>query len=69
LTFPHRQNRRKAPTQDGRALRGYRRRWKVERKFAWLGHFRRLAVRYDRALLVYIAFLHVACLIITLRHL
>jgi len=69
LVCPHRKNRRKAPTQDGRALRRYRRRWKVERTFAWLGNFRRLVVRYERRLLMYNAFFHVACLIITLRHL
>jgi transposase len=69
LICPHRKNRRKAPTQDGRALRRYRRRWKVERTFAWLGNFRRLVVRYERSLLMYNAFFHVACLIITLRHL
>lgn len=53
LICPHRKNRRKAPTQDGRALRRYRRRWKVERTFAWLGNFRRLVVRYERSLLMY----------------
>jgi transposase len=69
LICPHRKNRRKAPTQDGRALRRYRRRWKIERTFAWLGNFRRLVVRYERSLNMYNAFFHVACLIITLRHL
>jgi transposase len=69
LICPHRKNRRKAPTQDGRALRRYRRRWKVERTFAWLGNFRRLVVRYERHLSIYNAFFHGACLIITLRHL
>ena len=69
LVCPHRQNRRKPPTQDGRALRRYRRRWKIERTFAWLGNFRRLVVRYERSLLSYNAFFHVACLLITLRHL
>ena len=69
LICPHRKNRCKAPTQDGRALRRYRRRWKVERTFAWLGNFRRLVVRYERRLLMYNAFFHLACLIITLRHL
>lgn len=37
---PHGRN-RKHPTQDGRALRRYRRRWKVERLFAWRQWFRR----------------------------
>ena len=69
LICPHRKNRRKPPTQDGRALRRYRRRWKVERTFAWLGNFRRLVVRYERSLTMYNACFHVACLIITLRHL
>jgi transposase len=36
---PHCKNRRKPPTQDGRALRRYRRRWTVERTFAWFGNF------------------------------
>ena len=32
----------------GRPLRRYRRRWKVERLFAWLQNFRRIVVRYER---------------------
>jgi transposase len=39
---PHRSN-RKHKTQDGRRLRRYRRRWKIERLFAWLQNFRRLS--------------------------
>ena len=66
LIAPHRQNRRKPPTQDGRALRRYRRRWTVERTIAWLGNFRRLVVRYDRSLTIYRAFVHIACFIINL---
>ncbi len=37
LICPHRANRTRPRTQDGRKLRRYRRRWKVERTFAWLG--------------------------------
>jgi transposase len=44
---PHRRN-RKISTQDGRRLKRYRRRWKIERLFAWLQNFRRLVVRYER---------------------
>src|SRR6516165_353716 len=44
---PHRRNRRNS-TQDGRRLKRYRRRWKIERLFAWLQNFRRLVVRYER---------------------
>ncbi|MGA7063839.1 MAG: IS5 family transposase [Candidatus Acidiferrales bacterium] len=67
LIAPHRWNRSKPRTQDGRALRRYRRRWKVERTFAWLGNFRRLVVRYDRSITIYEAFFHIACFMITLR--
>ena len=44
---PHRKKRRKQSTQDGRKLRRYKRRWKVERLFAWLQNFRRLVVRCE----------------------
>ena len=67
LIAPHRKNRRKPPTQDGRALRRYKRRWTVERTFAWLGNIRRLVVRYDRPLTVYRGFFHIACFMIVLR--
>jgi transposase len=69
LVCPHRRNRKRGPLQDGRKLRRYKRRWKVERTFAWLGNFRRLVVRYERYLKMYRAFFHVACLVITLRQL
>ncbi len=55
--------------EDRRKLRRYRRRWKIERAFAWLQNLRRLLVRHDRILTVYQGFFHLACLIITLRHL
>ena len=67
LIAPHRWNRSKPPQQDGRALRRYRRRWKVERTLAWLGNFRRLVVRYDRSITIYEAFFHIACFMIVLR--
>jgi transposase len=50
LICPHRKNRRKPPTQDGRPLRRYRPRWKLERTFPWLGNMRPLVVRYKRSL-------------------
>jgi transposase len=68
LICPHRCTRRHK-LQDGRKLRRYRHRWKIERTFAWLGNFRRLVVRYERNSEIYRAFFHLACLIITLRHL
>jgi transposase len=67
LIAPHRSNRKKPVTQDGRALRRYKRRWIIERTNAWLGNFRRLVVRYDRSLTIYRAFFHIACFMIVLR--
>src|SRR3989449_7133821 len=67
LIVPHRRNRRKPPTQDGRALRRYKRRWTVERTIAWLGNFRRPGVGYHRPLKGYRRLFHIACFMIVLR--
>ena len=69
LISPHRRHRQRPAFNDGRWLRRYRKRWKIERTFAWLGNFRRLLVRHDYHLHMYEAFFHIACLIITLRYL
>ena len=68
LIAPHRGNRVHI-TQDGRSLRRYKRRWKVERLFAWLQNSRRLVTRYERRATNFAGFLHLACAIILLRHL
>lgn len=48
MIAPHRSNRKpQNKTQDGRPLRRYKRRWKIERFFAWLQNFRRLVTRWD----------------------
>jgi transposase len=65
LIAPHRRGRKK--TQDGRELRRYKRRWKVERFFAWLHTFRRLVIRYERKSENFLGFLHLACTLILLR--
>lgn len=67
LIAPHRTNRRKAPSQDGRALRRYCRRWRVERLFAWLYNFRRLVVRYEFHVANYLSMVMLGCIIILLR--
>jgi transposase len=67
LVAPHRRGRRRKPTQDGRVLRRYRRRWKIERTFAWLANSRRLVNRWERNPHVYEGFLFLACIMITLR--
>lgn len=69
MVCPHRSNRERPARQDGRALRRYRKRWKIERTVAWLGNYRRVVMRWDRDVVIYTAFAHVACLLITLRHL
>jgi len=63
---PHRVGRVKPLLQDGRKLRRYRKRWKMERVFAWLGNYRRLVVRWECRLETYRAFFHFACILITL---
>ncbi len=67
LIAPHRANRKKAPTQDGRKLRRYKRRWKVERLFSWLQKFRRIATRFDFHDENYLGFVHLGCIRILLR--
>jgi transposase len=68
MIAPHRRRRRKPKTQDGRKLRRYKRRWKIERLFAWLGNFRRLVVRYERRAENYLRFVQLGCVMILLRH-
>ena len=67
MIAPHRRNRKRAKTQDGRKLRRYKRRWKVERLFAWLGNFRRLVVRYEHKLENVVALVKLGCIMILLR--
>jgi transposase len=66
LIAPHRSN-RKRKTQDGRPLRRYRRRWNVERLFAWLQNHRRIVVHYERHSANFLGMLHLACCFILLR--
>jgi transposase len=69
LIVPHKKNRKKPPTQDGRPLRRYCRRWKVERLNAWLQHSRRVLVRQEYHLDNFRGFVLLACMRILLRHL
>jgi len=54
---------------DGRKMRRYKKRWVIERLFAWLGNFRHLVVRYERKSMMFQAFVHVAFMLIALRQL
>jgi transposase len=67
LICPHRKNRKKPPTQDGRKFRRYRRRWSVERSISWLQDFRRLVTRYEYHAHLFHGLVQLACLIVTLR--
>ena len=67
--FPARSTSQAATHQDGRRLRRYRRRWKIERTFAWLLNFRRITVRWERLDSIYGAFVHLACAFMVLRRL
>ena len=68
MIAPNRENRRTA-TQDGRPLRRFVRRWKIERLFAWLFNFRRLVVRYEYHAENFQGFVHLAAAVILLRYL
>lgn len=69
LVAPHRRNLVKPPTADGRRLRRYKRRWKVERSFAWLHSYRRAMTRYERRVDLYDGFVHMACAFMCLNRL
>ena len=64
LIAPHKRNRVKPSTQDGRPLRCYKRRWKVERLFAWLQNHRRLITRFEYYAENFLAFLQLAAFMI-----
>ena len=67
LIAPHRTNRIKPVTQDGRKLRRYKRRWKIERLFAWLQQFRRILSRHEYHAANFLGFVHLGCLVILMR--
>jgi len=68
LIAPHNSTRR-SKTQDGRPLRRRRRRWKIERLFAWLHNFRRVVTRWERYPDNFLGMIQLASAIILLRHL
>jgi len=67
LICPHRRRRVRPATQDGRKLRRYAKRWKVERSISWLQFFRRLVTRYEFYSFLFHGFAKLACLMIVLR--
>jgi transposase len=68
LIAPHRSNRKKQnKTQDGRVLRRYKRRWTVERTIAWIQHYRRLCIRWEKSTVMFQGFLHLGCTLLLLK--
>lgn len=67
LIAPHRST-RVHPTQGGRRLRRSRRRWTVERLFAWLQVFHRLVTRYEYRIENFQGMVRLGCLKIMLRY-
>jgi len=56
-------------SQDRRKLPRYKRRWMVERLFAWLLAFRRLVTRWEAKASNFLGFLQLGCIRILLRRL
>jgi hypothetical protein len=67
LICPHRENRTKESANDGRVLRRYKRRYKVERSLSWLYNFRRLITRWEYYPELFQSFVHLACLLTILK--
>ena len=67
MISPHRRNRTKPKTQDGRRLRRYERDWLVERSFAWLQWQRRLLVRWEYYAENFLGFVQLTTIGILLR--
>jgi hypothetical protein len=67
LIAPHRDNRVRPATQDGRSLRRYKRRWVIERFSAWLHNSRRLVTRWERHVENFVGMLQLGCMRILLR--
>ena len=69
MVVPHKKNRKRRATQDGRRLPRCKRRFQVERFFSWIEDFRRLVVRWEYHAENYLGFVHLACLRMLIKHL
>jgi len=67
MIAPHKSNRTRRKTQDGRRLRRYERRWIVERFFSWLQWQRRLLVRWEYYAANFLGFVQLASIVILLK--
>jgi transposase len=67
MIAPHKSNRVKKKTHDGRRLRRYERRWIVERFIAWLQWRRRFLVRWEFYAANFLGFVQLASITILLK--
>ncbi|RMH37852.1 MAG: IS5 family transposase, partial [Nitrospirae bacterium] len=67
MIAPHRANRKKRRTQDGRRLRRYERLWIVGRFFAWMQWYRRLLIRWEYYAENFLEFIQLASMLILFR--
>ena len=67
MIAPNRRNQGK--TQDRRKLRRYKKRWKIERLFAWMHNFRRLVTCWEFHIENFLGFVQLACIQMLLRRL
>ena len=67
MIAPHRRNRTRPKTQAGRRLRRYKRRWIVERFFAWIQWNRRVLIRWEYHAENFLGFVQLAALCLLLK--
>ncbi len=64
---PHRSNRRRLRTQEGRPLRRDQRRWLVERFVSWIQWHRRILMRWESYTHNFLGVVQLACALILLK--
>lgn len=69
LIADHKKNRQQPKTQDGRKLRHLKKRWVVERLFAWMKPARRLLNRFEKKISVFQTVLDLFCILVLIRDL
>lgn len=67
MIAPHKKNRVKPKTQDGRKLRRVKKRWKMERTNAWIKNYRRLCQRWEFYSQNLLGFVLLACIHLYLK--
>ena len=66
MIAPHKKN-RKNKTQDGRALRAYKKRWKVEDFNNRIQRFRKIVIRYELHTKNFIGFIKIATMMVAVQ--